>query len=124
MAGLDTRIDWNQQNLAEFLGAVEMELLPRLVADVAELAYMLAPVRTRHTAVPRWAKHGYVGRPGRLKESVQTEIGEDFEGPYGIVAALWYGRFLDPKAKQLHSLIPFLPSALEWTIDGHTYYLD
>lgn len=124
MVALETRIDWNQENLATFLGVIEMGLLPRLTQDVADLAYMLAPVRIRHTAVPKWAKHGYVGRPGRLKDSVQTEIGEDFEGPYGIVAALWYGRFMDPKAEQLHYLRPFLPSALEWTIDGQTYYLD
>lgn len=122
MANADVHVTWDQHALSLYLTTVEEIHLPQLAAEVEDLARMLAPVRTRHTAVPRWAKHGYVGSPGRLKASVRSEIGQDFEGVYADIAALWYGRFMDPKARQLHALIPFLPSALEWTLDGRTFY--
>lgn len=116
-------VDWDDRALEALYAQVSAELLPMLAREVEDLARMLAPVRTRHTAIPAWAKRGYVGRPGRLKASVQSSLGEDLLGPYADVAALWYGRFMDPKARQLHHTIPFLPSALLWTVDGRTFYL-
>jgi hypothetical protein len=115
-------IHWDQGALSMWLTAIEERHLPLLAAEVEQLAYMLAPIRERRSAVPRWAKKGYVGRPGKLKASVTSEMGRDFLGPYADVGSLWYGRFMDPKAKQLHSMIPFLPSALEWTLDGRVYH--
>ena len=122
MVNVVTEVVWDQNALSLYLTTVAEEHLPRLADEVRDLAYMLAPVRIRHTAVPRYARHGYVGMPGRLKGSVVTEHGRDYIGPYADIAALWYGRFMDPKARQLHRLIPFLPSALEWTLDGRTYH--
>lgn len=115
-------VQWDQNALSVWLTAVEERHLPDLAHEVEQLAYMLAPVRTRRTAVPRWAKQGYVGRPGRLKASVTSDMGADFIGPYADVGSLWYGRFMDPKAKQLHHTVPFLPSALEWTLDGRVFF--
>lgn len=115
-------IQWNQPAIDEYLTVVELEHLPLLADEVASLARTLAPVRLRRTPVPRWAKRGRVGTPGHLKASVVWAVGQDLAGPYADVGSLWYGRFMDPKARQLHFLRPFLPSALEWTIDGRTYY--
>lgn len=116
-------IDWDQRALDRLYSDVSAEVLPDLAYEVESVARDIAPVRARHTAVPHWAKHGYVGMPGRLKASVQTEFGEDILGLYADVAALWYGRFLDPKARQLHRLHPFLPSALYMVVDGKNYFL-
>lgn len=115
-------IQWDQRALSMWLTTIEEIHLPGLADEVEQLAYMLAPVRTRTTAVPRWAKKGYVGRPGHLKASVTSYMGSDFLGVFADVGSLWYGRFMDPKAKQLHTTIPFLPSALEWTLDGRVFY--
>lgn len=116
-------LEWDQQALSVWLVAVEEPLLERIAVEVEDVARSIAPVRVRRTAVPRWAKQGYVGVPGRLKASVQHSLGSDPVGPYADVAALWYGRFMDPPARQLHHLIPFLPSALMMVVDGRDYYL-
>ncbi len=115
-------VDWDERALNVYLHTIEAEHLPELAHEVEQLARTLAPVRIRRTAIPHWAKHGSIGSPGRLKASVTSGMGEDLIGPYADIGSLWYGRFMDPKAKQLHATIPFLPSALEWTIDGRIYH--
>lgn len=122
MPGFDPRIDWDERAIVAFLADTEAKLLEVIVPEVEEVARTIAPVRVRHTPVPPWAKRGYVGVPGRLKASVHSEFGHDILGPYGDVVALWYGRFLDPKASQLHRLYPFLPTALYSTVAGRTYF--
>lgn len=119
----DFRLDWDSRAVATYLLQAEDALLHEIVPQVEEVARTIAPVRVRHTPVPKYAKRGYVGVPGRLKASVHSEYGHDIYGPYGDVVALWYGRFLDPKARQLHRLYPFLPTALYLTVAGRTYYL-
>lgn len=115
-------LDWDEQALALFFVEIEHRLLPPLAQEVADMATSLAPVRQARTYVQR--------RPGRkpgiggnLKASVQWSIDEDLQGVYADIAALWYGRFLDPPAKQIKRHIPFLPSALEMVIDGRSYHL-
>lgn len=115
-------VQWDQGALDVWLTYMEEEHLPELAGEVESLAYMLAPVRVRHTAVPKWARQGYVGRPGYLKASVTSYTDRDLLGPYADIGSVWYGRFMDPKAKQLHAKIPFLPSALEWALDGRVYH--
>lgn len=117
-------LNWDERALASYLLLIQEGLLEEIVPQVEQVARDLAPVRTRHTPVPPWARHGYVGVPGRLKASVHSEFGRDLYGPYGDVVALWYGRFLDPKARQLHRLYPFLPTALYTTVAGRVYYPD
>lgn len=117
------KVDWDARALEFLYADVSAKVLPDLAYEVESVARAIAPVRVRHTGVPRWAKHGYIGVPGRLKASVQTEFGEDILGPYADIAALWYGRFLDPKARQLHRLYPFLPSALYMVVDGKNFFL-
>jgi len=117
------RLDWDERALATYLLSVQERILEHVVPEVEELARTLAPVRTRQTPVPPWAKRGYVGVPGRLKASVHSDYGHDISGPYGDIVALWYGRFLDPKASQLRRLYPFLPSALYYVVAGRTYSL-
>lgn len=116
-------VHWDDRALEVYLTTAEEDLLPGIASDVADVARAMAPVRMRHTPVPRWAKHGYVGVPGRLKGSVAWYMGRDIVGPYADVGSLWYGRFLDPPAKQLHHMIPFLPTALYMVVDGRHYYL-
>jgi len=119
----DIRIEWNDGEADQFLTAVEEFLMPHIADDVHARAEELAPVRVRHTPIPRWAKRGYVGVPGRLKASVVSWDGTDSGGRYWNVGALWYGRFLDPPARQLHYLRPFLVTALMTTVDGSVYTL-
>jgi hypothetical protein len=123
MAGEDVTIIWDHRALDVLFAEVEGPLLEDLTQDVEEIARAIAPVRVRHKAIPRYAKKGYVGVPGHLEASVRSYIGEDYLGPYGDVAAFWYGRFLDPPAKQLHRLHPFLPTALYTAVEGRTYFL-
>lgn len=115
----DVNVD--ERALDIYLSAVATNLIGDLAQEVADLAHALAPVRTRRTAVPTWARRGYVGVPGRLKASVAMEMGRDNLGIYADVTALWYGRFMDPKASQLHYLRPFLPTALYTTVAGRVY---
>jgi hypothetical protein len=115
-------IDWDQRALDRLYTDVSDEVLPELAFEVEAIARSLAPVRARRTAVPKTARYGYVGIPGRLKASVQTEFGEDLISRYADVAALWYGRFLDPKARQLRRLYPFLPTALFLVVEGKDFY--
>lgn len=119
----DFRLDWDDRAIASYLLNIEEALLHEIVPEVEQVATAIAPVRVRRTPVPSWAKKGYVGVPGRLKASVHSEYGHDIYGPYGDVVALWYGRFLDPKARQLHRLFPFLPTALYTTVAGRNFYL-
>lgn len=116
-------VDWNDRVLATYLAGVEEYMVRYLTPQVEELARMLAPVRIRRTAVPPWARRGYVGTPGHLKASVASSYGHDAIGFYGEVSALWYGRFMDPKARQLRYVRPFLPTALYSVCAGRTFYL-
>lgn len=102
-----TRIEWNTNVLAIELLEIEEPLLRELAEEVAGVARSIAPMR----------RHG-----GRLKASVHTNVGEDEFGLYGDVISLWYGRFLDPKARQLHRLYPFLPSSLYFVIAGQQFF--
>lgn len=122
MANADPDVVWNQGALDVMYADVAEVVLPQLATETADMARSMAPVRVRRTPVPPWAKRGYVGVPGRLKASVQWEMGRDEEGEYADVAALWYGRFMDPAARQLHYKRPFLPSALEMICDGRNFY--
>lgn len=116
-------ITWDDRALAMYLVAVSEELLPEIATEVETLARALAPVRVRRTPLPPGSKRGHVGVPGRLKASVQSSVDRDYFGPYADIAALWYGRFLDPPAKQIKRIIPFLPTALMVTVDGREYHL-
>lgn len=117
------RVDWDDRALELYLTTAEEELLPEIASEVADVARSIAPVRIRHTPIPAWARHGYVGTPGHLKASVMWYMGKDFLGPYADVGSLWYGRFMDPPARQLHHIVPFLPTALYLVVDGRHYYL-
>jgi hypothetical protein len=117
-------ISWDAYALSLYILEVDAALLPRIASEVEDTARAIAPIRGRRTPIPRWAKKGYIGVPGRLKASVQSHVDQDHIGPYADVAALWYGRFLDPPARQIKRDIPFLPTALMWTVDGREYHLD
>lgn len=119
----DVRIEWNDAQADAYLSAVEDYLFPRIADEVRGVAEMLAPVRRRHGPVPPWARRGHVGVRGRLKASVVSWDGRDSDGRYWRVGGLWYGRFMDPKARQLHFLRPFLVTALRSTVDGRVYHL-
>jgi hypothetical protein len=117
----DVRIEWNDTVTDEYLAMVEDDIIGALATEVHAMAEGIAPVRVRRTPVPRWAKRGYVGVPGKLKASTVQWDGSDADGRYWRIGALWYGRFLDPKARQLHRLFPFLVTALRSTVDGRTF---
>jgi hypothetical protein len=119
----DVQIDWNDGEADQFLTAVEEYLMPRIAEEVKVMALGLAPIRRRTTPIPKWAKRGYVGIPGRLKASVVSWDGVDSGGRYWNVGALWYGRFMDPKARQLHYLRPFLVTSLKSVVDGRVWHL-
>lgn len=104
-----TRIDINAHVLAIELLEVEQSVVLELSEEVATVARSIAPMRRGP-------------RGGALKASVRAVSGEDEYGPYGDVISLWYGRFLDPKARQLHRLYPFLPSALYFVIAGKEFF--
>lgn len=114
-------IVWDERALASYILAADEELLPRIAGEVEDLARQLAPVRIRHTPIPANSKRAHVGVPGKLKASVMSYVDRDSLGPYADIAALWYGRFMDPPARQIKRLIPFLPSALMITVDGRNY---
>lgn len=116
-------ISWDERALAVYITAVEEALIPDLAQQVEETARVLAPVRVRHSSVPAWAKRGYMGAPGRLKASVSHVVERDLYGVYADIGAEWYGRFLDPPARQMKRLHPFLPTALYFVLEGRTYYL-
>ena len=121
----DVTVEWDDQQTDAMLDMVALDVLTALRYEVAETARAIAPVRLRHTTVPRWAKRGYVGVPGHLKASVFSDDGRDGPGPdgrYADIAALWYGRFLDPPARQLKGIKPFLPTALFMVCDGAEFY--
>lgn len=116
-------IDWDEQALDLFFVELDHRLLPVLAQEVADMATSLAPVRGQHASQRVRDSMRKRGVGGNLKASVQWSVDEDLQGPYADIAALWYGRFLDPPARQLHRLIPFLPTALETVIDGRTIKL-
>jgi hypothetical protein len=117
-------IVWNDAVLAEFLAAADKAVLAELTPKVEALAFELAPVGVRRVPVPSFVHHPTHGHGGHLKASVHSEISQDSEGDYGDVIALWYGRFMDPKARQLHYKRPFLPTALYTVCQGRVLYLD
>jgi len=108
-AHLLTRLHWDNSALAygelQRLGA---EVLPQVATDVADRAIELSGAYHlwRHT--------------GDLTRSIGWELGHDTIGYYADVSSVWYGRFLDPKASQLHFLRPLLPSSLD-VVNGKTY---
>jgi len=99
---------WNYRAFQEAMLEIDESLLHGLIPEVADLARSIAPVRRGP-------------RGGKLKASVVEVYGEDAIGRYGDVHALWYGRFMDPKARQLHYLRPFLPTALFTVVNGRTF---
>ena len=115
-------IQWDQHALELYFVEIEERMLQPLAQEVEDVARALAPVRGRHTARPINSRRA-PGMGGNLKASVQHSIDHDMEGTYADIAALWYGRFLDPPAKQIKRLIPFLPSALIMVVDGRNFYL-
>jgi len=117
-------IDWDERALDLFIVELDHRLLPILAEEVADVARSMAPVRGHHSSPRVRASMRRRGVGGNLKASVQWSVDTDMQGPYADIAALWYGRFLDPPARQLHRLIPFLPTALQTVIDGHTIYVD
>jgi len=104
-----TRIHWDNTALAygqlQQLGA---DVLPQVARDVATRAIELS------------ADYHLWRHTGDLTRSIGWDLGHDTIGYYADVSAIWYGRFLDPKARQLHFLRPLLPSSLE-VINGKTY---
>jgi hypothetical protein len=99
-------IRWNQVETQLFLETISEGLAGELAREVADRARPLAPVRS-----------------GRMKASVDSGTERDSSGVFGWAGSIWYGRFMDPKAQQLHYRRPFLPSALYATISGHIYHL-
>jgi hypothetical protein len=114
-------LEWDGAALEAMLVEISEEMLPGLAQEVEDTVRAYAPVRTKKVAYHGRVRHHQGGAGGALKESVQSDMGTDFEGPYADIAALWYGRFLDPKARQLHHLIPLLPSALFDVIEGRNF---
>jgi hypothetical protein len=118
-----TDLTWDNEALAAFLDAAQQAVLAELVPQVEALAFTLAPVEVRRTPVPSWVHHHHPGRDGRLKASVRSEISRDGGDWHGDIIALWYGRFMDPKARQLHRKRPFLPTALYTVCQGRVLHL-
>lgn len=116
-------IVWDIPVTNAFLREAETVIVRVLAPQVDAVAQSLAPVLTRHTPVPQWVRRKSHGHGGHLKQSVRFDVSEDSEGVYGDVIALWYGRFLDPKARQLHYKRPFLPTALYTVCQGRVLYL-
>ena len=102
-------IHWDNTALAygqlQGLGA---KVLPQVAQDVAPRAIELS------------ADYHLWRHTGGLTRSIGWDLGHDSLGYYADVSSTWYGRFLDPKASQLHFLRPLLPSSLE-VINGKTY---
>lgn len=118
-----TDIKWDDRVLAEFLVAADKAVVAELTPQVEALAVALAPVGVRRQPAPEFVHHPTHGHGGHLKASVHSETGTDSEGVYGDVIALWYGRFMDPKARQLHYKRPFLPTALYTVCQGRVLHL-
>jgi hypothetical protein len=118
--GIDIEI--NEPAFDALLRDVSRDLIADLATATADTARGLAPVQHRTDPMVRHRRPP--GHGGTLKASVTTIEGDDDDGtPYADVASMWYGRFLDPRARQLHRLYPFLPSALYDAVDGRTFYL-
>lgn len=105
------------------LREVSRSVLTDLSGQVADIARTIAPVRARHTPIPARARHPSRPGGGSLKASVVAWEDEDADGPVAYVGSLWYGRFLDPRARQLHRTHPFLPTSLYEGVDGRTINL-
>jgi len=110
-------VTWDPVAEEALLAEAAAVLLPMITQEVHRIAFAIAPVKARP------ASYSGGPLPGKLKASVRWELGRDGVGPYGDVRALWYGRFLDPKARQLRRLYPFLPSALSMGVQGRVYHL-
>ncbi len=116
-------IQWDNRALAEFTVAAERAVVGELAPQVEALAFGLAPVGVRRVPVPAFVHHPTHGHGGHLKASVHSEISQDSEGVYADIIALWYGRFMDPKARQLRYKRPFLPTALYTVCQGRVLHL-
>ena len=99
-------IRWNELETQLFLETISEGLAGHLASQVADRARPLAPVRS-----------------GRMKASVNSGTERDGSGVFGWAGSIWYGRFMDPKARQLHYRRPFLPSALYAVTAGQIYHL-
>jgi hypothetical protein len=124
VANENVDVQFDQHALEVFLLSVEADILPDLAEEVAAMARSIAPVRVRHTPIPARSKRVHVGVGGRMKASVQWDVDQDYLGLFADIAALWYGRFLDPPARQMKRLHPFLPTALITVLDGREIHLD
>jgi hypothetical protein len=126
---MTVQIDWDIPVTDEYLRQVSIATVTELAPQVDAVATSLAPVLTRHGPPPKWAKRIYkepgshFGHGGHLKASVHWAQSEDGDGIYADILSLWYGRFLDPKAEQLHYKRPFLPTALYAVCQGRVLYL-
>jgi hypothetical protein len=100
-------VEINEVAMTALLHDIAFVVTSELAEDVANTARTISPQRP----------HG-----GSLRRSVRTIEGSDGGVPYADVVSLWYGRFLDPKARQLRRLHPFLPSALYAVVDGRTFH--
>ena len=121
---MTVQIDWDVPVTDEYLRQASIAVVTELAPRVDAVATALAPVLTRHTPVPRWVKRKNHGHGGHLKASVHWAQSEDSEGIYADILSLWYGRFMDPKAEQLHYKRPFLPTALYAVVQGRVLYFD
>jgi hypothetical protein len=115
--GID--IEPNEAAFEALLHDVSQAVVSDLATATADTARGLAPVQ--HRTDPRVRHRRPPGHGGTLKASVSTMEDNEAGEPYADVMSMWYGRFLDPKARQLHRLYPFLPSALYDAVDGRTF---
>jgi hypothetical protein len=114
-------IQYNQAAEAALLQDVGWRVLEITVGETFTVAEALVPVKSAH------ATYSGGPRPGRLKASMHTSFGEDPDGQYGDVRALWYGMFADlgpmpgRRARQIRKPMAFLPTALFMAVDGTRY---
>ena len=97
-------------------------VLDQLSADVLDIARVIVPVQHRTDPL---IHHHHPPGGGRLKASVTrivSDSGTSDDDAYAIIGGLFYGRFLEPKARQLHYTRPFLPTALVEGVDGRVFY--
>lgn len=116
-------IVWDDGALAEYLLLADNAVVDELAPQVEALAFGLAPVGARRAPVPQFVHHPTHGHGGHLKASVHWDKGRDSEGIYADIISLWYGRFMDPKARQMHYKRPFLPTALYTVCQGRVLHL-
>jgi hypothetical protein len=105
---MTTDFRWLDNEANIFMTGLTERLAEQIASEVETIALAIAPMS-------RGPKRG------KLKASVGHRIEHDYKGVSGIVYSLWYGRFLDPKARQLRRLYPFLPTALHTVIAGNRF---